>query len=44
VDDHHAFGFQLVDDEIAGDLALLIIAATHAEHIAHATFGDQWVG
>jgi hypothetical protein len=28
---------------VAGNLALLVIASAHAEHIAHAAFGDQRV-
>ena len=44
VNDHHPFGFQLVDNEIAGDLTLLVIAAAHAEHIAHAALGNLRVG
>ena len=44
MNDHHPFGFQLVDNEIAGDLTLLVIAAAHAEHIAHAALGNLRVG
>ena len=43
MNDRHAFGFQLINDEVAGNLALLVIAAAHAEHIAHTAFGDQRV-
>ncbi|MNR44779.1 hypothetical protein D3C85_1635590 [compost metagenome] len=44
MNDHHPLGLELVDDEITGDLSLLVIASAHAEHVAHAALGDQRVG
>ncbi|MNS92382.1 hypothetical protein D3C72_1265170 [compost metagenome] len=44
VNDHHSLGLELVDDEVAGHLPLLVIPPAHAEHVAHATLGDQRVG
>ena len=43
VDDDHPFGFQLIKNKIAGDLALLVVTSAHAKYVAHATFGNQWV-
>ncbi|MNL43056.1 hypothetical protein D3C87_1655500 [compost metagenome] len=40
VNDHHPFGLQLINNKIAGDFPLLIVTSAHAEHIAHAAFGD----
>ena len=44
LNDHHSFGFELINDEIAGHLPLLVITPAHAEHIVHLTLGDERVG